>query len=399
MSILAECPACGRLQRLSAKACINCSNDMDRSKKSRTVRYWINFRLPGGKQRREPVSYSIKEARDADGKRRAQKREHRIFDMLPESNMTFEELADWYLELESVKKLASYERISISLKNFNKFYGNRINSTILPLDLENYQATRSKLNISYVTIDLEISTVKTMVNKAFDNDIVDGRALRAFRKTKKVSKMSERVRDRIISINEYLKLIDAAVEHTRDMMVVAFNTGMRPGEIKNLRWKYINLKEDFIRLPAKATKERATKNIPINRHAKESFESLNKIRHIDHDYVFTYDGKPFSNIVTGPSNAFQTACKKAGIPSGKKKENGIIPHDFRRTFKTNCLKAGIDKVYRDTIVGHSLRGMDAHYIKPSDEDLRKSMDRFTAWLDDQIKQSVDHGVDEKKISN
>ena len=35
MSILAECTICGRLQRLSAKACIACSNDMDRSKKSR----------------------------------------------------------------------------------------------------------------------------------------------------------------------------------------------------------------------------------------------------------------------------------------------------------------------------------------------------------------------------
>ncbi len=124
MSILAECPVCGRVWRLSAKVCKVCKNDLDQSKRSRTVRYWINFRLPGGRQRREPVGYSIEEARDADGKRRAQKRENRIFDMLPESKMTFQELTGWYLDLATVKALASYRRIESSFANFNREFGN-----------------------------------------------------------------------------------------------------------------------------------------------------------------------------------------------------------------------------------------------------------------------------------
>jgi hypothetical protein len=52
------------------------------------------------------------------------------------------------------------------------------------------------------------------------------------------------------------------------------------------------------------------------------------------------------------------------------------------TFKTNCAKAGIDKVYHDTIVGHSLSGMDIHCIKPNDADLRRAMDVYTKWLDE-----------------
>ena len=28
------------------------------------------------------------------------------------------------------------------------------------------------------------------------------------------------------------------------------------------------------------------------------------------------------------------------------------------------LNAGVDKVHRDVILGHSLRGMDIHYIEP-----------------------------------
>ena len=35
------------------------------------------------------------------------------------------------------------------------------------------------------TIDMKISLVKTMVNKAFDNDMVNGRVLKAFRQVKR----------------------------------------------------------------------------------------------------------------------------------------------------------------------------------------------------------------------
>ena len=95
MAILAECPFCHKKQSARNKIC-KCGAELDKLKRSKKIRYWINFRLPDGKQRREFVGNSIEKARDADGKRRGQKRENRIFDMLPESNMTFQELAEWY---------------------------------------------------------------------------------------------------------------------------------------------------------------------------------------------------------------------------------------------------------------------------------------------------------------
>lgn len=88
--------------------------------------------------------------------------------------------------------------------------------------------------------------------------------------------------------------------------------------------------------------------------------------------------------------------EKAGILQGQDEPEGIIFHDIRRTVKTNMLSAGIDKVYRDMILGHSLRGMDVHYMSPSEDDLHRAMARYTEWLDSQlILQSVDHSVDQK----
>jgi len=48
------------------------------------------------------------------------------------------------------------------------------------------------------------------------------------------------------------------------------------------------------------------------------------------------------------------------------------------------LRAGLDKAMRDVILGHSLKGMDAYYLKPTDEDLIEAMERYTMWLDEQF---------------
>ena len=72
------------------------------------------------------------------------------------------------------------------------------------------------------------------------------------------------------------------------------------------------------------------------------------------------------------------------VPYGEKITNGITFHDIRRTVKTNMLNAGVDKTYRDMILGHSLQGMDVHYLVPSEEDLMDAMEKYTLWFDDEI---------------
>lgn len=65
--------------------------------------------------------------------------------------------------------------------------------------------------------------------------------------------------------------------------------------------------------------------------------------------------------------------------------NGITFHDLRATFDTNMDRAGVSESCRRSIMGHTLRGMDAHYLRLSDEDLRGAMDRPTAWIDDHFR--------------
>jgi hypothetical protein len=139
MAVLAECPVCHMKQAVSNKLCRDCNTDLYKQKKSKKVKYWIQYRLPGGKQRKECISVSIEEARDAEEKRRSQKREGRIFDMLPEAKTTFNELTEWYIKLKSVENLASFVRVKQVFKNFNEVFGQRAVNTIKPMELEEYQ--------------------------------------------------------------------------------------------------------------------------------------------------------------------------------------------------------------------------------------------------------------------
>jgi integrase len=150
----------------------------------------------------------------------------------------------------------------------------------------------------------------------------------------------------------------------------------------------------FIKLPKEVTKEGKPKHIPMNHHVKDVFDSVP--RALNHPYVITYRGSRIAHK-DGLKKSFKTACKNAKIPQGRKTPNGIIFHDIRRTVKTNMLAAGVDKVHRDLILGHSLQGMDVHYMAPDGGTLKEAMGKYTRWLDDQIA-NVDQSVDQTEIN-
>jgi integrase len=292
VAILAECPVCHRKQAVKNKVC-SCGQDLDKAKQSKRVRYWIDYRLPGGDHRKEFVSYSIEDARDAEAKRRTQKRElgKRFFAKVEEDKSTFGNLSDWYLSLSAVQTRRTHNRIDGCLANVKRALGERIISTIKPLDLEEYQESRKAKGAAPATIDMELTYAKAVVRKAFDNDKVSGYTLKAFQQYKRKLTKGENVRKRTLGPGEYLTLLEKAPFHLRGLIEVAYHTGMRLGELRGLRWPHIDQDAGFIRLPAEATKEGRPKSIPMNRYVTRVLDD-GVLRCLHHDFVFSFRGKP-----------------------------------------------------------------------------------------------------------
>lgn len=226
MAILAECPVCHTRQSKRNKKCIGwldkksdlkCMQNLDDAKKAKKVRYHITYRMSDGKQRWESVGafegldpFSVSNAQNALAKRKVQKKERRLFDMLPDSNVTFSELIDWFLDLDKVKSKAYYKTLNSNLKHFKDIFGADLVSSLKPVDLENFQIKMKKADYSDSYIDSITEAAKNFIYKAFDNDKIGGECLKPFRKTKKLMRRAEMTKEgkaKIVPISKTLRSV------------------------------------------------------------------------------------------------------------------------------------------------------------------------------------------------
>ncbi len=143
-----------------------------------------------------------------------------------------------------------------------------------------------------------------------------------------------------------------------------------------LTWDQIDYQSGKISL--RDTKTGIPRDIPIT-EVKSILKAIP--RTLGTDNVFTYNGQPLGRA----TKSLISACKSAGITYGKKVEGGFVFGDLRRTAKTLMARGGIDKAYRDAILGHESQDMDRHYLHPDFErDLRVAMEKYHSWLEEEI---------------
>ena len=390
MSILAECPACHKRQANKNKLC-SCGQNLDKLKRASRVNYWISYRLPGGKQKRESIGTSVEEARDADGKRKVQKRENRIFDILPQANMAFKELSEWYMKLESVRSKKYFWNLELCLKKFNLAFGSRIVADIKTSELEDYQTKRMNEGKAASTIDQEIGAAKAVVNKAFKDDLVGGHVLKRFQNIRKLLKGNSNQRKRVLTPVEFGRLVNSASSYLKAILWTGYATGMREGEILSLTWDKVSIKDRIVKLGAVDTKDGEARTIPI---CDDLLEILNRQpRGIQGDYpVFTYRGKRIKKDIRG---SLMNACKKAKIPYGRI-DGGFIYHDLRRTFVTHMRRAGVQESVIMEITGHARGEVFDRYNQVSLDDMRQGIQRLVEYRKVNSA-SVDQNVDQTGI--
>ena len=392
MAILSECPICKNKSSIALKKCAKCGEDLDKAKRSGRVSYYIDYRI-NGKQRREKIGPSLEEARDAIGKRRSQKREGRIFDILPGNKLTFSQLSEWYLSLESVKSLKSFDTVSVYIGKFNQVFGKMLVSGIQPVDIENLQLKRQREGLKSKTIDDEINYVKTMIIKGFDNGKIGGEPLRAFRTVKKLLKGHANARDRYISRSEFDRIVEESPRHLKDILTIGYWTGMRKGEITDLTWNKVNMKSRMIHLSSDDTKEGKAKSVPM---ADAVYNVLVKIPKAIHDpHVFLYYGKP---ITRNFSQGLKSACKKAGVQWGRDLKDGFVFHDLRHAFITDMRRAGVDRTVRMSITGHAIKDMDQRYDVVQNLDKLEAIKILEGYRERVFSANVDQNAD-SRLSN
>jgi integrase len=283
-------------------------------------------------------------------------------------DVLFKDFAEEYIENHAKVNKRSWKRDQTSINNLKPYFRGMNLSEITSLHIEKYKAkrktekNRKEGKISETTINRELTCLKTIYSKANEWGRTDNNPAASIKNFEENNKTQK-----ILTPEEIEKLIDAAPDHLKPIIIIAVNTGMRRGEVLSLKWKNIKFKEKYIEIEGAKSKSGKPRTIPMNSTVYETLRGLDK----KHVYVF-YNPKTKKNIIE-IKRSFNTARKKAGL-------NKVRFHDLRHTAATRMCELGVPLKIVSKILGHSTIKMTERYADPTPETMKEAVEKLAEYI-------------------
>jgi len=285
----------------------------------------------------------------------------------------FEEAADAFLAYSQLRK-KSFRQDGYYVQKLKEYFkGKPLEDLNLDM-VEAYLVKRRKdaaakgKPISDVSLNREIMCLKTIARRAVLNRQILWNPIQGVRLFK------ENPRSRVLTTDEYQRLLAGCAPYMRPIVELAYMTGMRRGEILNLRWDQIDFQEKVIVLEASDTKTQERREIPLDDVLADTLKKVPKT--LNCPYVFTHRGKKMSD----PKEGFWNACERAGIKD-------LHFHDLRHCAVTNFRKAGVPENTIMSISGHKTHSVFRRYDQIDREDRQAALERARKHIDSRMAQA------------
>jgi integrase len=332
--------------------------------------WWVDY-THQGKRIRTKISNKKKDAVDFMAKIKSDIL-YKRHPLPKDKKISFCDFAKKYAKLHSSQK-KSFATDKSLLKTLVSYFGNYSLSDIAN-DSKNHIALykterlndrikKGKKNpngkpVSKTTINRELALFRNMLNKAVEWGYISLNPLVGIK-----IMFPEKPKERILTKKELERLIAMARQPLKSQVIVALNTGMRKGEILNLKWDSINLNERIIETRSKT---KVIRIIAINDELYKMLSHLS-LKRDRRSYVFEnpVTGKPYTDNKT----AWGFLLKRAGI------ENFRF-HDLRHCFATYALLNGGDLVSLQDTLGHTDIRTTSRYAKAMIEGKRRLVNCF-----------------------
>jgi integrase len=292
---------------------------------------------------------------------------------------TFDELAHAYLAYARENK-RSWDRDMRSMERLATVFTGKRLSEITPVEIERYKTLRlTSMNRSGrhpkpATVNRELARLRSMFNVAGKGLIHLPGGVLSENPVSSVKFLDEHnIRDRVLTAEEFQRMLDASPDYLKPILHCAYHTGMRRGELLELTWDRVDLRAGFIRLKDIDTKADAARSRPIGRDLREVLRHLPVAldsRGVRVPYVFTRNGQRLKSI----KRVFTRVRQETGITNA-------IFHDFRHTATTNLRRAGVDALTAMKITGHKTMAVFKRYNSIDDQDLKAAQHRLDTYMD------------------
>jgi integrase len=328
--------------------------------------YWIDYYV-NGHRKRERIGPNKRLAETVLRKRKVEIAEGKFPERKRPITTTFDELAAAYLAYARENK-RSWERDERSVRALGEVFSGKRLAEITPAAIERYKAWRLASTSRHgrhprpATVNRELACLKHMFNVARKGLIELKGGVPTENPVSTVTFLDEQnIRDRVLTSEEFQRMVDSSPDYLKPILMCAYHTGMRRGEILGLSWDRVDLKAGFIRLKETDTKTSEGRSIPIGRELGEVLQRLPialKAQGQRAPYVFTRNGQRIKSI----REIFVRVCRDAGI------ENFVF-HDLRHTATTNLRRAGVDALTAMKITGHKTMAAFRRYNTIDEQDL------------------------------
>ena len=278
-------------------------------------------------------------------------------------NYTLSQIIAEYKEFRAYN-YARPEEFDYVIDKFYSLIGNKIAEQITLADLEKYRSYR-KGKVKNSTINREMDNIKRVFSLAFENKRIRFNPCSELKNLK-----IENPNKRFLTKEEEKRLLKVANPTMRVMIILALNTGMRVGEILNLKWENIDFNARQITLKVKDSTRQGGKNLSIPM-VTPLYLILKELPQTD-DYVFLYRGRHFKSIKT----AWHTTFYK---PNGTLKDPSLPYvnfHILRHTAGTWLLKSCKNLKIVQQVLGHSNIQTTLKYAHILDEEKRNALDEL-----------------------
>jgi len=201
--------------------------------------------------------------------------------------------------------------------------GVRYPNSINP-DMVNNFVTSVLAGMKPKTIRNYITFLKTILNKAVEWELIDKNPIAEVKLPKIVKTFH------FFSKHEVKKVIDAAEEPLKSAIITLVNTGMRKGELFNLRWRDVDFKAGSIRVwpyDGFSPKGKRPRQIPMSVNLKKALKELSKRKKVK-EYVSDSIMSKYQFY-----RQFSNLMKKIKL-KGR-------PHDLRHTLASHLAMAGL----------------------------------------------------------
>jgi len=306
--------------------------------------WWIRYADQNGRiYRRSTGTVSKKLAREILAKHKVLVAEGRHLDVKKVPKTTFFELCNEYWELEGKYKRMS--SLQYMVKAWRAFFGNVAIKELTQQRIEKFLNDLIEIRgLGASGRNRHLTMLKALFNKGIQWGLVGQNPCRS------ISRLREPgPRTRFLNHEEIQKLVESASKEFHPVLITALHTGMRRGEILNLKWNDVDLENRIVTVQdSKSGKKRM---IPMDDTLYETLRILPS--RFQRGYVFPSSvnrGKPRYDF----KRQFHNALENAEIED-------LRFHDLRHTFASHLVMAGVDIKTVQELLGHATLTMTMRY--------------------------------------